>query len=66
VEVVQTSLTRNFAIILKRLNHHDALLTQYQLNGNQQQTDNINQLLRLEQQLLEYKAAMADQIQAVT
>jgi hypothetical protein len=63
VEIVQGNLSRNFALILKRLNHHDTLLAQHQLNGNQQQTENINQILRLEQQLLDYKAAITEQLQ---
>ena len=63
MEIVQGNLTRNFSILLKRLNHHDALLAQYQLVANQHQADNINQLLRLEQQLLDYKSTVTDQLQ---
>lgn len=65
MEVVQTNLAKNFTILLKRLNHHDAILAQYSLDAHQQKIENTSEVLRLEQQILNQKNEFSLKLQEV-
>jgi hypothetical protein len=39
--VVQNNLSKNFALILKRLNHHDAIFAKNEANICQEKSDRI-------------------------
>lgn len=63
VELVQTSLSKNFAIVQRRLSSHDARLAQSEATLRQEQTILTSSLSALEQQLIDQNALLTARMQ---
>jgi hypothetical protein len=63
VSVVQSNLSKNFAIVLRRLTHHDAQIAQTNIALQQQGASFGEQLSALEERMAEQTALMTARMQ---
>ena len=55
VEVVQSSLVKNFSILSRKMAHHDALFHLHSQNMLEQQTQNASALHTLQEQVQQHQ-----------
>lgn len=63
IEIVQGNLSKNFSILLKRLNHHDAIFSKIETQIQVDQITTLNRISELETQLAHQHNAHVEQIQ---
>lgn len=63
IEIVQGNLSKNFSIILKRLNHHDAIFSKIETQTQVDQITTLNRINQLETQLTHQNNLHLEQIQ---
>lgn len=63
IEIVQGSLSKNFSILLKRLNHHDAIFSKIETQIQVDQITTLNRISDLETQLAHQNNSHLEKIQ---
>jgi hypothetical protein len=65
IEIVQGNLSKNFSIILKKLNHHDAIFSKIETQFQLDQITTLNRISELETQLAHQHNLHMEQIQEI-
>lgn len=63
IEIVQGNLSKNFSILLKRLNHHDSLFSKIETQTQVDQITTLNRISDLETQLVHQNNSHLERIQ---
>lgn len=63
IEIVQGNLSKNFSILLKRLNYHDSLFSKIETQTQVDQITTLNRISDLETQLIHQNNSHLERIQ---